>query len=70
MIFERVMPFLIEHYVDGILVDPNDVDNMANEIIRLSQDEQLVRQLTSNARNKVEQFDWNVVKTKWKELLS
>lgn len=64
------MPFLIEHYVDGILVDPNDVDNMANEIIRLSQDEQLVKQLTSNARNKVEQFDWNVVKTKWKELLS
>ena len=64
------MPFLIEHYVDGILIDPDDVDNMANEIIRLSQDEQLVKQLTSNARNKVEQFDWNVVKTKWEELLS
>jgi len=64
------MPFLIEHNVDGILVDPNDIDNMVNEIIRLSQDEQLVKRLTSNARNKVEQFDWNVVKTKWKGLLS
>ena len=64
------MPFLIEHNVDGILVDPNDVDNMVSEIKRLSQDEQLVKRLTCNARNKVEQFDWNVVKAKWKELLS
>ncbi|EDP69679.1 Glycosyl transferase, group 1 [Flavobacteriales bacterium ALC-1] len=64
------MPFLISDGEEGILVPPNDIDAMVDEIIKLKTNEDLRLSLVNNARLKVENFDWNVVKRKWTTLLS
>ena len=63
------MPDLIDHEVDGLLVQRGDVDAMTNAIIRLIKSPQLVRQLTSAARSKVKLYDWQLVGKQWFELL-
>ena len=62
------IPFLLEDGVDALLVEPNDQEAMCRAIERLKSDPELVKQLTLNARKKVENFDWEVVKHKWKKL--
>lgn len=64
------MPFLISDYNDGILVPPQDVGAMTNAIVKLKKDDALRLKLVANARSKVENFSWNVVKPKWETLLS
>jgi glycosyltransferase involved in cell wall biosynthesis len=64
------IPFLIDDNVNGKLVERNNVDDMVNAIIEISNDEKLTRALVSNARIKVERFDWDVVKQLWYNLLS
>jgi glycosyltransferase involved in cell wall biosynthesis len=64
------MPFLIAHAVDGLLVPPKDATAMVNAIIQLKTDDDLRLKLVSNARSKVENFSWKVVKTQWESLLS
>lgn len=63
------MPYLIKHEKEGLLVNPDDVETMTRAIIKLYQDPGLVEALTRNARQKVEQFDWEVVKHQWFEVL-
>jgi len=53
-----------------MLVNPNDAEAMTRTIIKLYQEPNLVIELTTNARQKVEQFDWDVVKHLWFEVLS
>jgi glycosyltransferase involved in cell wall biosynthesis len=43
---------------------------MTRAIIKLYHNQNLVIKLTTNARQKVEQFDWEVVKDLWVEVLS
>lgn len=64
------MPFLISNYKDGILVQPQDVIAMTNAVAKLKINDDLRKALVTNARSKVEKFSWNVVKSKWKSLLS
>ncbi|GGW60396.1 glycosyltransferase involved in cell wall biosynthesis [Winogradskyella epiphytica] len=64
------MPYLISNNVDGLLVAPNQINEMVDAIVRLKQDESLRQQIVKNARSKVEKFDWKVVKPKWDALLS
>ena len=64
------VPFLIKDKKDGLLVTPNDVKAFSKQIINLLNDSGKVELLTVNARKKVEQFDWNIVKQKWKTLLN
>ena len=63
------MPYLIEDGKEGLLVNPDDVEAMTRAIIELYLNQDLVDALTSNARQKVEQFDWEVVKDLWFEVL-
>lgn len=63
------MPYLIEHEVDGLLVEPNNPEAMASAIERLMQEPQLRSKIIRNARKKVEQFDWNVIRHQWLEIL-
>ncbi|MEZ4795957.1 MAG: glycosyltransferase family 4 protein [Flavobacteriaceae bacterium] len=63
------MPYLIEDRKEGLLVNPDDVEAMVKAIIELHQNQDLVKTLTSNARQKVEQLDWEVVKHLWFEVL-
>ncbi len=64
------MPFLIDNGLDGILVEPNDVNAFNTAIKNLIKDKTLAINLSKNARLKVEQFDWEIVKEKWISLLS
>ena len=63
------IPFLIEHKIDGVLVNPNSIDEFLNAIKELLQEPKMVVEMTTNARKKVEQFDWKYVKNKWHTVL-
>ncbi len=63
------IPYLIDHGNNGILVPPNDVDGMATAIRSLLNDPVSVQELTHNARQKVEGYDWEIVKLDWGGLL-
>ena len=64
------LPYLISNNEEGLLVPPNDVDSMANAIIKLKEDQNLKDKLVVNARKKVEKFDWKEIRGKWEKLLS
>jgi glycosyltransferase involved in cell wall biosynthesis len=63
------MPYLIDHQIDGILVDPNHVEQMVSAILKLHNNNALTKKLTISARQKVEQFDWVVIKHQWFDIL-
>jgi len=63
------IPYLVSDNTDGLLVPPKDVGAMANAIIKIKLDEDLKLKLVSNARTKVENFDWNIVRPQWETLL-
>ncbi len=64
------MPYLINNEKEGILVEPKNPKLMAEAIIKLHSNQEFTHTLTSNARKKVEQFDWDIVKYKWLEILN
>lgn len=63
------MPFLIKHQRDGVLVAPNDVKVFTDAILGLFKTPDKTINMAAEARKQVEQFDWNVVKKQWFELL-
>ncbi|PTL98956.1 MAG: glycosyl transferase family 1, partial [Bacteroidetes bacterium] len=64
------MPYLIANQKDGLLVEPNDVEQMVDAILELYNNKVLAETIASNARQKVEQFDWAILKQQWFEVLS
>lgn len=64
------MPFLIDHQKDGYLVAPKDVDAMFAGLEELLNDQEKTKGMAVAAREKVEAFDWEVVKHQWNEVLS
>jgi glycosyltransferase involved in cell wall biosynthesis len=63
------MPYLIDHEIDGLLVAPNNVEAMVAAILKLYDSPDFAHTLALNARLKVEQFDWEIVKRKWIDIL-
>lgn len=61
------MPFLVENNKDGILVEKDNEKLMADVIINIIENNNSM--LAKNARNKVEKFDWSIVKKEWLEIL-
>ncbi|QOD61505.1 glycosyltransferase family 4 protein [Polaribacter haliotis] len=61
------MPYLIDHKIDGVLVNKNNAVEMSNAIIEIIEGKH--PELNKSARKKVEQFDWEVVKKQWIEIL-
>ena len=64
------IPFLVKDQFSGMLVNDNDVQAMSDSILNLSNKKYLFDQLTTNARNQVEKFDWQIVKKQWLEILN
>ena len=64
------LPYLIESGKTGVLVPPNDAKAFADAITDLCKQEEKARSIAKNARQKVEQFDWQQVKQQWISLLS
>ena len=62
------MPYLIDHKVDGILVEKSDSKKMAKEIIDLLQSNN--NKLAVKARRKAEAFGWEAVKPQWNSILN
>jgi glycosyltransferase involved in cell wall biosynthesis len=63
------MPYLIDHGKDGLLIEPNHVERMVDAILELYDTDLLAVTIARNARLKVEQFDWEVVKAMWFDIL-
>ena len=63
------MPYLIAHNKTGILVPPNNVDVFVKAIIQLLSNPEKTESLSENAREAMEQFDWEFIKEKWDEVL-
>ncbi len=61
--------YLLGDGEDSLLVPHHDPQAMANAIKRLKIEAELVEQLSYNARQKAESFDWSSVFPKWESLL-
>lgn len=59
------MPFLINNNHDGILVNPNSVNEFVEAVKRILSNHKNTHKMTLNARKKVESYDWGVVKKLW-----
>jgi glycosyltransferase involved in cell wall biosynthesis len=63
------IPFLVQHQHNALLVDDNDIVDMAFQINRLLLDAKLAHTLVQNAKETVKDFDWEIVKHQWIDLL-
>ena len=63
------LPFLIENEKDGLLIDPNDALLFVEKIKNMIENPEMGNNLTVNARMKIEQFDWEIIKNQWIKLL-
>ncbi len=63
------IPYLLEHNANALLVNDDDVDDMANQINRLITESGLAHKLSEKGKESVKSFDWEVVKKQWAELL-
>ena len=59
------MPFLINNDVDGLLTAPNSVDAFVDAIKTIIHKPDKAIAMTHKARQKVAQFDWNIIKKQW-----
>lgn len=64
------LPYLVENNVDGLLIPINDENKMAEVIVSLLNNPEEAVELSINAREKAEKFDWSAVKVKWNKLLN
>lgn len=63
------LPFLIENEKDGLLIDPNDALLFVEKIKQIIENPEMGNNLAANARIKIEQFDWEIIKNQWIKLL-
>jgi glycosyltransferase involved in cell wall biosynthesis len=63
------IPFLLEHEKNALLVSDNDVEDMTTQIKKLLKNPEQTNIIVENARETVNNFDWEIVKLKWIELL-
>ena len=64
------LPYLLQHNDTALLVDKGNVSQMTDAIIELKNNKALYQKLSQHGRGKAESFDWNVIKTHWKSLLT
>ena len=64
------MLYLMEHNIDGVLVNKNDAKAMAAAICLLIQNPIIAVEMTQKAREKAAQMEWNVVKYQWNKVLN
>ncbi len=63
------IPYLIDDDKNGILVSPKNANAFVDAILDIKKNINKGNNLAIAARNKVEQYDWNVVKLQWKSIL-
>ena len=63
------VPYLLANEEDGLLVNSQDVVGMKTAVHNLFTNPTLAAQLSQNGRDKVKQFDWEVILPQWEQLL-
>ncbi|REG98292.1 glycosyltransferase family 4 protein [Flavobacterium aquicola] len=61
--------YLLENEKEALLVPDNDINKMAEAIVRLIEEPKLFSEITTNSRKKAKQFEWQDVKLKWLTIL-
>ena len=61
------LPYLIDNGKDGILIEKENPSKMVQQIRGIIEENKI--SLAENARLKVENFDWCVVRNQWLKLL-
>jgi glycosyltransferase involved in cell wall biosynthesis len=64
------IPYLLSDYNEALLVEKNDPKAMFEAIDKLMNSSSLVQKISTNAREKVCSFDWEIVKKQWIELFN
>ena len=64
------IPYLINDHLEGVLIEADNADSMVQAILNISFNKEFAENIAKNARRKVEQFDWEVVKHAWLEVLA
>ena len=63
------IPYLVRDKETALLVNDSDSQAMADAINELIKSPELAKELAANGRKLAEQFDWQIVKNQWKEIL-
>ena len=63
------VPYLLSDGYDSLLCEKGNAGDMVQKIVRLISAPENTAEICANARHKVEQFDWDVVKKQWKKIL-
>lgn len=63
------LPYLIENNVDGLLISVNEEKKMTEAIVTLLGNQKKAEELSKNACEKAEKFDWSVIRLNWDKLL-
>ncbi|MCL6219157.1 glycosyltransferase family 4 protein [Zunongwangia pacifica] len=64
------IPFLIENQMDGVLFENGNLQDFTNKITDLLENRLDAMNISTEARKKVEKFDWGIVKKLWVNVLS
>ena len=63
------LKYLHEDKKDALLVEKNDVQGMVDNIYHILEDSNLTESLSTNARDKAEQFSWENVEPMWRAII-
>ncbi|WP_255702882.1 glycosyltransferase [Antarcticibacterium sp. 1MA-6-2] len=63
------LPYLIEDKKCGFLVPVNDAVAMAKGVIWLIENPDEAKQIAECGRRKIKEFDWQLIKQEWDEVL-
>lgn len=63
------IPYIIADGQNGLLVDADNVNKMTAAVAQLLSDNSMAATISKNAREYAEQYDWNIIKNKWHNLL-
>ncbi len=64
------VPDIVENEKEVLFIPSNDSEALSEALLRLVENTDLSKTLSLIARKKAEQFDWEVVKKKWEEILT
>ncbi len=62
------IPYILEHEKTGLMVKINDHEGLANEAIRLLEDDELAQKIIANGHEAATKFSWEKVRLEWLNL--
>jgi L-malate glycosyltransferase len=61
------IPYIVENGKTGVLVEQKDYEALANEALKLLENQDLTRQIISDAHTEVKKYSFDNVKEKWRK---